>query len=279
MSVRSARSTSCFRIAKISPRRSAIQSAVAHQRSPLAPETLESHRRAPGPPADAPMTVGDQTPGMDAVRPKPLLRGVSHQIALTFAVTGAAGLISLAQGARATAVTVVYGASLTGLFGISALYHRPTWPPRALVWLRRLDHSMIFVFIAASASTIMTPIPGSLGVLARSLAWGAAVVGIARAVLWPRAPRWVASSLYIAFGWMIVPFLGALHGAIGVSGLLQLFGGGLLYTAGAVVYALRRPDPAPRVFGYHEVFHLLVIAAAAIHFALVARLVTTSALG
>jgi hemolysin III len=215
---------------------------------------------------------------MDAIRSKPLLRGVSHQIALAFAVPGAAGLIALSQGARATAVSAIYGASLTGLFGISALYHRPTWPPRAYVWLRRLDHSMIFVFIAASASTVMAPIPGSLGVLGRSLPWGAAAVGIARAALWPRAPRWVASSLYVAMGWMIVPFMGALHQAIGVSGLVQLLGGGLLYTTGAVVYALRRPDPAPHVFGYHEIFHLLVIAGAALHFALVARLVTTGAL-
>jgi hemolysin III len=215
---------------------------------------------------------------MDAMRSKPLLRGVSHQIALAFAVTGTAGLIALAQGARATAVSAVYGASLTGLFGISALYHRPTWPPRALLWLRRLDHSMIFVFIAASATTVMAPIPGSLGVLARSLAWGAAALGIARAVLWPRAPRWVASSLYVALSWTIVPFMGALYRAIGVSGLLQLCGGGILYMTGAVVYALRRPDPAPRVFGYHEVFHLLVIAGAALHFALVARLVTTGTL-
>jgi len=209
---------------------------------------------------------------------KPLLRGVSHQIALVFAVTGAAGLLALAQGARATAVAAIYGASLTGLFGISALYHRPTWSPRALVWLRRLDHSMIFIFIAASANTVYAPLPDRLGVLARSLAWGAAAVGITRAVLWPRAPRWVASSLYIAFGWMMIPFLSALHQAIGVSGLLQLVAGGLFYTAGAVVYALRRPNPAPRIFGYHEIFHLLVIAAAALHFALVAKLVTTGAL-
>jgi hemolysin III len=215
---------------------------------------------------------------MEAIRSRPLLRGVSHQIALAFAVPGAAVLIALAQGARATAVSAVYGACLTGLFGISALYHGLTWTPRALVWWRRLDHAMIFVFIAASGSTVMASIPGGLGVLARSLAWGAAAVGIARAAFWPRAPRWVASSLYVAMGWTIVPFLGALHRTIGVSGLLQLFGGGLLYTTGAVVYALRRPNPAPSVFGHHEIFHLLVIAGAALHFALVARLVTTGAL-
>ena len=214
---------------------------------------------------------------MELSRTKPLLRGVSHQIAVVFAIAGCVVMLGRAPSARATAVALVYGLSLVALFGISALYHRPTWSPQAMLWLRRLDHSSIFVFIAGSYTAMCALITGTTGTVLRTLVWVAAFGGILRAVVWPRAPRWLASSLYVLFGWTLVPLLWVLWPTLGSAGVALVCGGGLFYTAGAIVWALRWPDPAPRVFGFHEVFHLLVIGGSALHFAVVVRIVASLA--
>jgi hemolysin III len=174
---------------------------------------------------------------------------------------------AMAHGARAAVAANVYGLSLFTLFGVSALYHRPTWTPRAHLVMRRLDHSAIFLLIAGTYTPFCLLLGGRCGTAMLAVVWGGAALGFMRAIFWPRAPRWLAAGLYVLLGWAVVPVLPALDVALGWGALALLGVGGLLYTLGAVIYAARRPDPFPRVFGYHEVFHALVVAAATCHLA------------
>lgn len=205
-----------------------------------------------------------------APRPKPLLRGVSHEIAAGVALAGLVALVLLAPGPRARLGALVYGVSLVSLFSVSALYHRPTWGPRARLWMRRLDHSAIFLLIAGTFTPLCLLLGDARAHTLLAVVWAGAGLGILRALLWPRAPRWVATALYLALGWAAIPLVPAMYRALGPVPLALLAGGGLLYSVGAVIYATGRPDPFPRVFGYHEVFHALVIAAAGLHFAVAA---------
>lgn len=199
-------------------------------------------------------------------RPKPLLRGVSHEIALVFALAAAAVLVRVAPTAKASIAAAIYGLGLAALFGVSALYHRPMWSLRPRAVLKRIDHSMIFLFIAATGTPFGVLIGGGPGQLFLAAVWGGATLGVLRAVLWPKAPRWLTALLYVALGYSVVPVLPTLWRAVGPLGVVLIGAGGVLYSLGALVYATRRPDPSPRVFGYHEVFHLMVIAASVCHF-------------
>jgi hemolysin III len=200
---------------------------------------------------------------------KPRFRGVLHQYSFFVAIVLGAALVVAADGARERVAAFVYAFGLAGLLGTSALYHRITWPPRARLWMRRLDHSMIFVLIASTVTPIaLLALANPLRTVLLAVVWGGALAGVLMCLLWPTAPKWVSAVVYCAVGWSGVMAMPELAGyAVGALVLLAI--GGLLYTAGAVVYALGRPDPAPRVFGYHEVFHALVVAAAALHFAAV----------
>jgi hemolysin III len=200
-------------------------------------------------------------------RDLPTLRGRLHLHAIWFSVAGAALLIVLAPAGTARLVAAIYGAGLNALFAASALYHR--WPPRSR-WkpiLRRIDHSVIFVFIAASYTPIAVLVlePPSSTIVLVSV-WAGAALGVAFSVVWIDAPRLAVALSYIGIGWVIVIALPEVFREVGAAPALLFLGGGLLYSAGAVVYARRRPDPWPRVFGFHELFHALVIAAAAMHF-------------
>ncbi len=166
---------------------------------------------------------------------------------------------------------LIYALSMLGLFGTSALYHRLSWSEHARRTMARLDHSMIFVFIAGSYT------PFCLLVLSRSegtrllvIVWLGALVGCLFSVCWPGAPRYVVSALYLALGWAAASSFPGLMRHAGVAAFVLLAVGGLLYSLGAVVYALRRPDPWPVTFGYHEIFHSLTILAAATHFVAIA---------
>jgi len=138
---------------------------------------------------------------------KPLLRGVSHEIALIFALAGGAVLILVAPSARAVVAAAIYGGSLAALFGISALYHRPTWPLRPRAVLKRLDHSMIFLFIAGTGTPFGLLQGGSRGWVFLAAIWGGATLGVLRAVFWPKAPRWLTAGLYVALGYFVVPLM------------------------------------------------------------------------
>jgi hemolysin III len=158
------------------------------------------------------------------------------------------------------------------LFGASALYHRISWRSLAARrWMRRLDHSMIFLLIAGTYTPFaLLVLEGALAVAILVAVWAGALAGIALQLVWIDAPKWLVALTYVVLGWVAVAAFPELVSELGVTATALVAAGGVLYTAGAVVYAARRPDPAPAVFGYHEVFHALVIAAAAIQYAVVA---------
>jgi hemolysin III len=202
---------------------------------------------------------------------KPRLRGVLHQYSFFVALVGGAVLIIVAHGARTRVAMTVYALSVAGLLGTSALYHRRDWTDRARMWMRRLDHSMIFVLIAGTYTPFaLLVLHGGLATAILIAVWAAALAGIVLNLVWVTAPKPVTAAVYIAVGWVAVAAMPQLADAIGVVGLGLILGGGVLYTAGAVIYALRKPNPVPGVFGYHEVFHALVVAAAVAHFTAVA---------
>jgi hemolysin III len=211
------------------------------------------------------------------LRPKPLLRGVSHQVAAVAAVPLVGLLVARAGGLPARVGALVYGASLLALFASSAIYHRPTWPPRARTLLGRIDHAAIYVLIAGTYTPLCLLMGPGTGHALLALVWAVAVLGIAMAVAWDDAPKPLRAATYVAMGLIFVPITPAVLAAIGPASLAFLVVGAVLYAVGAVIYSVRRPDPLPAVFGFHEVFHLLVVAAAACHFVVVARVV--SALG
>ncbi|HEX2374239.1 MAG TPA: hemolysin III family protein [Actinomycetota bacterium] len=202
-----------------------------------------------------------------AVRVKPRLRGVFHQYAFFVSLASGTLLVLVAATPRASVAVAVYAASVSALFGVSALYHRVTWTTPARRRMRRLDHSMIFLLIAGTYTPVgLLVLQGTLATVVLAVVWGGAVAGIVLELAWPRAPRWLGGVVYLALGWVAVVATPQLFARLGVTGGLLIVAGGLVYSAGAAVYALRRPDPAPAVFGYHEVFHLLVIAGVAAHF-------------
>ena len=206
-------------------------------------------------------------------RPKPLLRGVLHEVAAFAAAAAGAILFLRASGARARAGALVYGTSLVVLFAVSAIYHRKNWPERLRAIWRRLDHSAIFLLIAGTYTPLSFLLGSRLGWTFLGIVWGGAVLGIVMSVAWVKAPRALVAAVCVLLGWAAVPLLPALKAALGTGAVALLAAGGVVYSLGAVVYAIKRPDPFPRVFGYHEIFHALVIAAAVCHFAVVARAV------
>jgi Predicted membrane protein, hemolysin III homolog len=203
---------------------------------------------------------------------KPKLRGVSHEWAFFVSLFLGAGLIIAAKTPKATLAVAIYAVSLSALLGTSALYHRVNWTrPNVRLWMRRLDHSMIFFLIAGTYTPFaLLVLHGPLASAILVVVWIGAIAGAVVEMVWIDHPKWVAALIYMSLGWVAAVSFPELWSAMGVTGCLLVAAGGLLYTAGAVVYATQRPNPNPRIFGYHEVFHALVIAAAAAHFAAVA---------
>jgi hemolysin III len=198
---------------------------------------------------------------------RPLLRGVTHAYAFWAALAAASVLTVLAPPGAARVSAVVYGSGLCALFAASGTYHRWRWNPRWRPLLRRIDHSTIFVFIAASYTPVaLLVMHGTLRWVILAAVWTGAAIGIVLSVAWITRPRMLSSACYLALGWVAVAALPQLVQRLDVAPLVLLGAGGLLYTVGAVVYATKRPDPWPRTFGFHEVFHALVIAAAVVQF-------------
>ena len=203
---------------------------------------------------------------------KPRLRGVSHQWAFFVSVGTGVALVLAAPNGRATAAAAIYAVSVAGLFGASALYHRINWSTSgARRWMRRLDHSMIFLLIAGTYTPFaVLALDGPLATAILVVVWTAALGGIVLKLVWIDAPKWLIALIYVAIGWVALAAFPQLLSKLGVTATAMVAAGGLLYTAGAVVYARQRPDPVPTVFGYHEIFHALVILAAALQYAVVA---------
>jgi len=202
---------------------------------------------------------------------KPRLRGVSHSYAFFVSLACGVGLILAASDGRARVAATIYAFAVSALFGTSALYHRLTWRPAARRWMRRLDHSMIFVLIAGTYTPVaLLALRGSLASTILIVLWAGALGGVIFKLAWIDAPKWLFAGVYVALGLVSAAIFGELPAAIGWLGVAGLATGGLLYVVGAVIYTSGRPNPVPKVFGYHEVFHALVIAAAALHYAVIA---------
>ncbi len=203
---------------------------------------------------------------------KPRLRGSSHKWAFFVSLGFGAALILLAKTPKATLAVAVYAVSLSALLGTSALYHRVDWQrPNVRRWMRRLDHSMIFFLIAGTYTPFaLLVMHGAFATAILIAVWVGAVAGAIVEMVWIGHPKWVSATVYLSIGWVAAVAFPDLWSALGPGGALLLAGGGLLYTAGAVVYATQRPDPNPAIFGYHEVFHAFVIAAALLHFSVIA---------
>jgi hemolysin III len=196
--------------------------------------------------------------------PRPRFRGVSHQIAFFAAVPAAAAVALTTNGGVARAAGTAFALSVAAMFGVSGVFHRGSWTPRAARRLGRLDHTMIYALIAGTYAPI------GLLVLHRgwrlpilATVWGGACLAAVLKLVWAKPPQWIAPAISIALGWTAVIVLPQIVGSVGIAGTLLLLAGGLAYSAGAVVYVRQRPNPAPATFGYHELFHALVVVAVA----------------
>jgi hemolysin III len=197
------------------------------------------------------------------------MRGWLHAYAFGVAVVAGIVLCAMAAtrpGPSAVVSCAIYSITVCALFGTSALYHRRVWSRRMYPIMRRLDHSMIFVFIAGTYTpfAVLLLSPG-VATTILSIVWGGALAGVALKLVWPHAPRWVSAPLYVALGWVAIAVLPGIEHSGGVATVVLLAAGGAFYTVGAVFYALRRPNPWPQVFGHHEFFHACTLVAALCH--------------
>lgn len=207
----------------------------------------------------------------ELIEDRPRLRGVIHHYSAYVAALAGLAVIAgaaITAGAGATVACSIYAVTVVGLFGVSATYHRVTWKTtRAKIRMKRADHAMIFFFIAGSYTpfcALALPDPARWWVL--GVVWGGAFAGAVLKVLWPGAPRWLGVTLYVLLGWVILAVAPALVDQTGVLVVVLLALGGLFYTAGGVLYAVRWPNPWPATFGHHEVFHVGTAVGALLHY-------------
>lgn len=210
------------------------------------------------------------------VEVRPRLRGVFHQWAFFVALAAGVVLVVLADGALATFSSWVYAAALVAMFGASALYHRFPWKSATRrLWARRLDHSMIFVFIAASYTPFaLLAFEGTIRWIVLVAAWVGAALGLVAELLWVGSPRWLGGAACVAIGWVGILAAPQLFTRVGIAGAVLVLVGGVLYTVGAGIYAAKWPNPFPSTLGFHEIFHLLVVAAAVAQFVAVSLVVS-----
>ena len=198
-----------------------------------------------------------------ARRTKPRLRGVIHEIAFYVAAGLAVPVVLSAPPGRARVAAIVYAACVAGCFGASALYHRPTWRPAVRAWLARLDHAGVYLLIAGTYTPFgLLVLSAEWAVPVLAVVWGGALLAILLKVVWLASPKWLSAVIGLGLGWTALAAVGQLT-KLGPAGLALVAAGGFLYTAGAVIYARRRPDPVPAAFGYHEIFHACTVAGAA----------------
>ena len=212
------------------------------------------------------------------VRTRPRLRGVLHGYAFAVSLLLAIPLVLAAPTELARVAAGIFASSVTAMFGASALYHRVTWRPRPRRWMARADHAAIYLLIAGTYTPYgLLVLDGAWQAAVLALVWGGATLAIVLTFAWVSAPKWLSATVGVALGWVGVVAFPELVRELGPAATALVLVGGVLYTGGAVVYALRRPDPRPAVFGYHEVFHALVVGAAACQYAAVAFFVIPSA--
>jgi hemolysin III len=216
-------------------------------------------------------TVDQLVEGAAEVLTKPRMRGWIHFYSAWLAIICGATLVSVSWAVaspRAGHATLIYAAATVAMFAVSATYHRVNWKSEtAQTRMKRLDHSMIFVFIAGSYTPFARlAMPPDAGKLVLWIVWGGALAGILLKVCWPSAPRWVGVPLYLLLGWVAVWYAPTIIHVAGVAAMVLLAVGGGLYSIGGLLYALRWPDPWPRTFGHHEFFHAFTVIAAILHY-------------
>ncbi|GAB2445040.1 PAQR family membrane homeostasis protein TrhA [Streptosporangium sandarakinum] len=218
-------------------------------------------------------STGTQRPSL-SMSIKPRLRGWLHAGALPVAIIAGYVLVALGPTLQARLAAAIYAITSGLLFGVSATYHRGTLSPRLEGVLRRLDHANIYLIIAGTYTPFaLLALDGPARVVVLAVIWTGAVAGVLFRVLWISAPRLLSTALYIALGWTAVFVLPQLLSGAGVAAVALVIAGGVLYTAGGVVYGLRRPDPSPRWFGFHEVFHAFTVAAYVVQYVAVSLVV------
>jgi hemolysin III len=206
-----------------------------------------------------------------AERVKPRLRGVFHQWAFFLAIPLGIVLVLETETTRGRIAAAVFALSVVTMFGASALYHIPDWAPARRAWLRRLDHAGIYCLIAGTYTPVgLLVLHGSWQTVVLAIVWSGSALAIFIRLFWITAPKWVSAVVGISLGWVGVVALPKIVSGAGWTCMLLILAGGIAYSVGAVVYALRRPDPSPAVFGYHEVFHLLIVVAVALQYSAIA---------
>jgi len=221
--------------------------------------------------------VGPRVP-MGPVKVKPILRGKLHLWAAVLAVAASAGLILFCSTRIALISSVIYSFALVSMFSMSAFYHVPTWSKEMRTRLRRFDLAAIFLLIAGTATPLFTLcLSGQARNLALSFIWSGAILGILLSVFWTHAPKPLVATLYVGLGWLATPFVKQMAPQVGTTGVVLLVMGGMIYSLGALIYSVRRPDPIPHIFGFHEVFHALVIIAVICHYVAIFRVVAKQA--
>jgi hemolysin III len=213
----------------------------------------------------------------DPAPPKPRLRGRLHQVAFICSIPMGVTLVALGRTGLARVATAVYAVSLMALYGVSASYHRLSWSPRARRWMQRLDHSTIFLLIAGSYTPLsLLALRGAWRVSILASVWGVALAGIVLKIVRLERMHRAGMVLYLALGWTAIVALPQVLKHLDGVRIGLLFAGGVLYTVGAIMFALRRPDPNPRAFGYHEVWHSMVIGGSVCHYAMIMLLATAA---
>ena len=206
--------------------------------------------------------------------PKPLLRGYIHQEAFFVALGACAVMVSKSSTPIMLTASIVYTAGLLLMFGISAIYHRPHWEPEPRKLMKRLDHSAIFILIAGTATPIcLLALPEKAGLQFLIINWSVAFAGVLQSIFWVKAPKFLTALLYVVMGWLAVPYLSELKASLGMTKVILIIAGGIIYILGAVFYATKKPKLVPHIFGYHEFFHVFTVIAAALHFIVIYQLI------
>jgi hemolysin III len=217
-------------------------------------------------------------PSATEPRVKPSLRGVSHQIGFFVALPLGVLIALESNTARGHTAAIVFATSVATMFGASSLYHRVNWSPTCRLWMRRVDHAGIFGLIAGTYTPFgLLVLDGAWSIVVLAVVWGGTAAAVLMKFVWVGAPKWLGALIAVALGWVGVVVFPQLLDEIGVAGAMLVLAGGVAYTAGAVIYAVRRPDPLPAVFGYHELFHALVVVAVACQYVAVAFFVLPDA--
>lgn len=207
----------------------------------------------------------------DQVLARPLLRGVFHQVGFSVSLVVGTLLIVGADGSRRHVAAAVFAGAVAACLGASALYHRITWTPRLRLWMRRVDHAGIYLLIAGTYTPVcLLVLTGAWRATVLAVVWAGAATAALSKFIWVAAPKWVAAAVGVTLGWLAIAIMPQLATRLNPAGVALLGAGGLVYTAGAVIYARRRPDPLPAVFGYHELFHVLTLIAVSCQYVAIA---------